>query len=154
MSGDAGVRGDGGTDGVDGVASWSPGVLWPSVQIAIGIGAVTLGILRGEPLGLLLTGLAALMLIPYGTLQLLRRPRIEVVDDQLAVKKLRGVVFIPRPQVVEVRALGMARWGARQHMMRIEYTDERGREQLDVFTRADLGTDPRDVVEELARRGF
>ena len=42
-----------------------------------------------------------------------------------------------------MRALGMTRWGARQHMMRLEYVDDRGREQLDVFTRTDLGTDPR-----------
>ena len=39
-------------------------------------------------------------------------------------------------------------------MMRLEYTDERGREQLDVFTRLDLGTDPRDVAETLTRLGF
>ena len=86
--------------------------------------------------------------------QLLRRPRIEVVDGQLAIKKLGRALFVPRSEVVEVRALGSARWGVRQHMMRLEYTDERGREQLDVFTRLDLGTDPRDVVETLTRLGF
>lgn len=134
--------------------SWSPGMVWPGVQIAAGVVLVMLGLQRQEPLAMLLTGLAALFLIPSGVSQLLRRPRIEVVDGQLAIAKLGRVLFVPRSEVVEVRALGSARWGVRQHMMRLEYTDERGREQLDVFTRLDLGTDPRDVVKTLTRLGF
>ncbi|MCD2262538.1 PH domain-containing protein [Dietzia aurantiaca] len=136
------------------VASWSPGVLWPGVQIVIGFGLVLVGLLRQDPLALLLTGLAALILIPTAVSQLLRRPRLEVVDGSLAVRKLSGTIFVPREEVVEVRSLGVARWGARQHLMRLEYVDDRGREQLDVFTRLDLGTDPRDVVETLTGLGF
>lgn len=135
-------------------ASWSPGALWPSVQIAIGLGLVLMGLQRQDPLALLLTGLTALILIPTGVSQLLRRPRLEVVDGSLAVKKLSGTVFVPRDEVVEVRSLGVARWGARQHLMRLEYVDDLGREQLEVFTRLDLGTDPRDVVETLTGLGF
>ena len=135
-------------------ATWSSGTMWPMAQIALGIGAVLAGIVNQDPLGLLLTGLLALILIPAGALQLLRRPRIEVVDGQLAIKKLGGVTFVSPAELVEVRALGVARWGARQHLMRLEYTDDRGREQLDVFTRGDLGTDPREVVETLAGLGF
>lgn len=135
-------------------ASWSPGVLWPGLQIALGLGLVTTGLLRQDPLALLLTGFAALVLVAAGVSQLLRRPRLEVVDGLLAIKKLRGVVFVPREEMVEVRALGVSRWGVRQHLMRLEYVDDRGREQLDVFTRADLGTDPRDVVETLTGLGF
>lgn len=135
-------------------ASWSPGALWPGVQIALGVGLVVLGMQRQDPLALLLTGLAALILVPTGVSQLLRRPRLEVVDGSLAIRKLRGTLFVPKEEIVEVRALGMARWGARQHLMRLEYVDDRGREQLDVFTRTDLGTDPRDVVETLTGLGF
>ena len=135
-------------------ASWSPGAVWPGVQIALGVGLVVLGLQRQDPLALLLTGLAALILIPTGVSQLLRRPRLEVVDDSLAIKKLSGTLFVPKEEIVEVRALGMTRWGARQHMMRLEYVDDRGREQLDVFTRTDLGTDPRDVVDTLTGLGF
>ena len=135
-------------------ASWSPGLLWPSVQIALGVGVVVLGLVSGMPLGLLLSGLLALFLIPTGVLQLLRRPRIEVVDGELAIKTLGGVRFLPRSEVVEVRELALPRWGVRHHVLRIEYRDERGEEQLDVFTRADLGTDPRDVADTLVRLGF
>lgn len=135
-------------------ASWSPGVVLPTVQIALGIGLVALGLLRQDPLALLLTGLAALILIPTGISHLLRRPRLEVVDGQLAIRRLRGPVFVPMTAVVEVRALGVARWGARQHLMRLEYVDDRGREQLEIFTRTDLGTDPRDVADRLTRLGF
>lgn len=135
-------------------ASWSPTIVWPSVQIAMGVGLVVLGLGRQDPLALLLTGLAALILIPTGVSQLLRRPRLEVVDDSLAIKKLSGTLFVPKQEIVEVRALGTARWGARQHLMRVEYVDDRGREQLDVFTRTDLGTDPRDVVDTLTGLGF
>lgn len=134
--------------------SWSPGSIWPLAQIALGLGAVAVGVVNQDPLGLLLTGLLALFLVPAGALQLLRRPRIEVVDGQLAIKKLRGVTFVSPAEVVEVRALGIARWGARQHLMRLEYLDDHGHEQLDVFTRGDLGTDPREVVETLDRLGF
>ena len=38
--------------------------------------------------------------------------------------------------------------------MRLEYVDDQGREHLEVFTRTDLGTDPRDVVDTLTRLGF
>ncbi|MDV8000133.1 PH domain-containing protein [Rhodococcus sp. IEGM 1408] len=135
-------------------SSWSSGTMWPVSQIALGIGAVVVGVTDQDPLALLLTGVLALFLIPAGALQLLRRPRIEVVDGQLAIKKLGGVIFVSPAELVEVRALGVARWGARQHLMRLEYIDDRGREQLDVFTRGDLGTDPREVVETLAGLGF
>lgn len=148
MSGEAESR------GTARAASWSPGALWPGVQIALGLLLVVLGVLRQDPLALLLTGLAALILIPTGVSQLLRRPRLEVMDGALAIKKLSGTVFVPKEEIVEIRALGVARWGARQHLMRVEYVDERGREQLDVFTRTDLGTDPRDVVDTLTDLGF
>lgn len=134
--------------------TWSPGTLWPTVQIVLGVGFAFVGVLRQDPLALLLTGFAALLLVATGVSQLLRRPRIEVVDASLAIKKLTGTVFVPRDMVVEVRGLGVARWGARQHLMRLEYVDDRGHEQLDVFTRTDLGTDPRDVVDTLTRLGF
>ena len=135
-------------------ASWGPGTLWPAAQIALGVGAVVVGLTNRDPLGLILTGLLALLVVPAGVMQLMRRPRIEVVDGQLAIKKLGGVVFVPPAQVVEARALGVARWGVRQHLMRLEYVDDRGREQLDVFTRGDLGTDPREVRERLVGLGF
>lgn len=134
--------------------SWSPGALWPGVQIVLGVALVVIGLQRQDPLALLLTGPAALLLIPSGVSQLARRPRLEVVDGQLAIKRLRRVEFVPRSEVVEVRPLAVSRWRARQHLMRLEYTDERGHEQLDVFTRLDLGTDPRDVVDTLHRLGF
>lgn len=135
-------------------ASWSPGVVRPGVQIAAGLVLVAVGLLQQEPLAMLLTGLAALFLIPAGVSQLLRRPRLEVVDGQLAIKKIGRVVFVPRSDVVEVRALGVARWGARQRLMRLEYVDDHGAEHLDVFTRLDLGGDPRDAVETLHGLGF
>ena len=135
-------------------ASWSPGAMWPALHIALGLGLLATGLLRRDPLAVLLTGAAALVLVLAGVSQLLRRPRLEVVDGLLAIKKLRGVVFVPREEMVEVRALGVTRWGMRQHLMRVEYVDDRGHEQLDVFTRGDLGADPRDVVETLIDLGF
>ncbi|WP_231750426.1 MULTISPECIES: PH domain-containing protein [unclassified Dietzia] len=134
--------------------SWGPGVLWPSAQIALGVGAMAVGAANGDPLGLILTGLLALFVIPAGVMQLIRRPRIEVVDGQIAITRLRGVVFVPPARVVEARALGVARWGVRQHLMRLEYVDDRGREVLEVFTRGDLGADPREVTDRLVQLGF
>lgn len=148
MSGDA-VSGAGPR-----AASWSPGALWPGVQILLGVALVVIGLQRQDPLALLLTGPAALFLTLSGVSHLVRRPRLEVVDGQLAIKRLRRVDFVPRSELVEVRLLGVSRWGARQHLLRLEYTDERGRERLDVFTRLDLGADPRDVVDALHRLGF
>lgn len=135
-------------------ASWSPGAFWPGLQIASGLGLLAAGLLRQDPLAVLLTGFAAVFLVGAGVSHLLRRPRLEVVDGQLAVKKLRGVEFVSREDMVEVRAIAVSRWGVRQHLMRLEYVDGRGREQLDVFTRLDLGTDPRDVTETLNGLGF
>ena len=81
-----------------GAVSWSPGAVWPGVQIAAGVVLVVLGLQRAEPLALLLTGLAALFLIPSGVSQLLRRPRIEVVDGQLAIKNSDGRCSCPGPR--------------------------------------------------------
>lgn len=134
--------------------SWSAGMLWPTGQIALGVGAVWVGVLTRDPLGVILTVALAAFLIPAGVLQLVRRPRIEVVDDALALRRLRRVEFVPRSAVVEVRALDFPRWGTRHHQMRLEYVDEQDREQLEIFTRMDLGTDPRDVVEALHGFGF
>lgn len=142
------------SDAVPTAATWSPGVLWPGLQIALAVTLVSFAALRQDPLALMFASVAALLLVATGVSQLLRRPRLEVVDGQLAMKKLRGTVFVPRDQVVEVRALGTARWGARQHLMRLEFVDGHGDEQLDIFTRMDLGADPRDVVETLTRLGF
>lgn len=135
-------------------ASWSPGAVFPGLQIALGLGLVAAGLLRQDPLALILTGLAAVFLVGAGVSQLLRRPRLEVVDGLLAIKKLRGVEFVSPGAMREVRALGVSRWGVRQHLMRLEYVDDRGREQLDVFTRTDLSADPRDVVDILTGLGF
>lgn len=134
--------------------SWSAGPLLPTGQIVLGVGAVWVGVLTRDPLAVILTVALAAFLIPAGVLHLVRRPRIEVVDDALALRRLRRVEFVPRSAVVEVRALEFPRWGRRHHQMRLEYVDDRDREQLEIFTRMDLGTDPRDVVEALHRFGF
>ncbi|HJC29041.1 MAG TPA: PH domain-containing protein [Candidatus Dietzia intestinipullorum] len=134
--------------------SWSPGTLWPGLRIAGGFGAVAIGVLGDDPLALVITGMLALFLIPSGVLQLLRRPLIEVVDSDLALRRISRVEFIPRSAVEEVRALDFSRWGMRHHQMRLEYVDDSGLEQLEVFTRMDLGVDPRDVVDALGRLGF
>lgn len=134
--------------------TWSSGVAWPSAQIALGVSVLAVALFGGDRVALILTGLLAVLLIPSGALRLLRRPRLEVVDGQLALGTLTGARFVSRADVIEVRTLGTARWGVRQHMMRIEYSDEGGTEQLEVFTRGDLGTDPRDVVEALHAAGF
>lgn len=142
------------TGSVPPARSWSAGALWPTGQIALGVGAVWVGVLTRDPLAVILTVALAAFLIPWGVLLLVRRPRIEVVDDSLALRRLRRVEFVPRSAVVEVRAIEFPRWGTRHHQMRLEYVDDRDREQLEIFTRTDLGTDPRDVVEALHRSGF
>ena len=135
-------------------ASWSPGAVLPGLQIALGLGLLAAGLMRQDPLAVILTALAAVFLVGAGVSQLLRRPRLEVVDGLLAVKKLRGVQFVSPEAMLEVRVLSVSRWGVRQHLMRLEYVDDRGREQLDVFTRTDLSADPRDVADTLTGLGF
>lgn len=142
------------TGSVPPARSWSAGALWPTGQIALGVGAVWVGVLTGDPLAVILTVALAAFLIPLGVLNLVRRPRIEVVDESLALRRLRRVEFVPRSAVTEVRALDFPRWGTRHHQMRLEYVDAHDREQLEIFTRMDLGADPRDVVEALHRYGF
>src|SRR5690625_6241123 len=79
--------------------SWSPGTLWPGLRIAGGFGAVAIGVLGDDPLALVITGMLALFLIPSGVLQLLRRPLIEVVDSDLALRRISRVEFIPRSEI-------------------------------------------------------
>src|SRR5699024_2056158 len=134
--------------------SWSPGTLWPGLRIAGGFGAVAIGVLGDGPVALVITGMPALFRIPSGVLQLPRRPRSEVRALHVALRPRSRVECSPRSAGEGVRALVLSRWGMRHHQMRLEYVDDSGPEQLEVFTRMDLGVGPRDVVDAVGRLGF
>ncbi len=56
--------------------------------------------------------------------------------------------------VMRVRIVAYPRLGRRVPMLEIDVRDPRGDEQLLIFGRWDLGTDPRTVYDALAVRGL
>lgn len=134
--------------------SWSAS-LWPNLLfVAVGLTALVFALMWHDPVASLMYGVAGFVLLMTGALKLIRRPRLAVVDGDLAVRGLRSVRYIPPTHVVEIRLIGVPRFGLRQQIMRIEYSDEDRENRLEILSKGDLGADPTEVARTLGRLGF
>ena len=134
--------------------SWSPNRVPNIALVAVGLGVMVFAMISGDPAGSLLYGIAGFILLMTGALKLVRRPRLEVVDGDLALKGLTSLRYVPPSEVVEIRIIGIPRFGIRQNILRLEYSDEDDDNRLEVLSKSDLGVDPVTVAETLAQLGF
>lgn len=114
--------------------------------VAAAVGLSLLGIALGLDLaGLLLVGLAGLFLVGLAVADTAVRPRLAADPDGLTVRTVGRRLAAPWAGV-SVRLRPGRRLGAAANTLEIDVGDE-----LVVLGRRELGADPADVAQELAR---
>ncbi|MFL1596023.1 PH domain-containing protein [Rhodococcus ruber] len=131
----------------------------PLAIVALAVGGVVLAVAAAttpDPAGRTLVGLAAAVALVVAALAARQRPRLEVLPEGagLAVTRLTGRRELPRAALTRVRIVAYPWLGRRVPMLEIDVRDTQGDEQLLIFGRWDLGTDPRTVYDALAVRGL
>jgi hypothetical protein len=119
--------------------------------VALVVAGVVLAVVAAllDPLGRVLVGAAAVLLLLLALRDRVLRPRLATDPDGLLVRRLSGTVELPwallRVQVRETR-----RWGVRSRLLELDTAtgpDDDG--VLVLLGRRDLGTDPEVVARAL-----
>lgn len=107
--------------------------------------------------GRLILALAGTALAGLALLAGVRRPRLAVVRTgdhaDLVVRDLRGRTAYRRQDLTQVRVTESRRLGRKHPLLEIDATRD-GADRLLIFTRWDLGADPRDVFDILVAQGL
>jgi hypothetical protein len=115
---------------------------------ALGLG-LALAVLLVDPVGRLLVGGAALLLLALAAHDGLLRPRLSTGDAGVTVRALSGPTTIPWGRL-HVRVRDQRRWGLRARTLELE--DRADDAVLVVLGRRELGADPEAVAEALQAR--
>ncbi|GAC66748.1 PH domain-containing protein [Gordonia soli] len=159
---------------------WSPS---PIAGGALGVGGVIVlvaTVFAGDPAGMVLLGVAGVLLLGFAAHALLIRPRLALTvgvgsPSTLTIRTLTGRRTVTPADVERVRLLSFRRIGRRVPQIEFDLLPDGaeasphpvdGRDadaespalredtRLVVFGRWDLGSDLRDVADELRRAGF
>ena len=128
---------------------WSPRVGEVVATAVAGLG-LALAVLLVDPVGRVLVGGAAALLLGLATRDALLRPRLQAGADGVTVRALSGRTTIPWPRV-RVRVRTQRRWGLRARTLEVE--DRADDAILIVLGRRELGADPELVAEALNAAG-
>ncbi|ORB13961.1 PH domain-containing protein [Mycobacterium noviomagense] len=115
--------------------------------VLMAIGCVTL--VTDLP-GRIFTGIAAAGLILFAVVSWRARPRLAIAPDGLVVRGWWRTQLLRRPQVKIIRIVEFRRIGRKLRLLEIETDDD----QLRIFSRWDLGTDPLEVLDALTDAGY
>lgn len=138
---------------------WSPQPAALAIAAAGGsVLAVIAVLMRSEPAGVFLTGLAALLLLGVAVAGFIARPRLSLLPaDQgnhatLSFRSFLGRTYtFADAEIERVHVVRYPRWGRRVPMLEIEVAAPADR--LIILSRWDLGAEPHDVIHTLARHG-
>jgi hypothetical protein len=130
---------------------WSP----PPLGIAAcGIAGLILAIaavtLITEPPGRVLLGIAAACLLMFAAFSWRARPKLAISDDGLVTRGWSRPNLLRRDDIKLVRITEFRRLARKVRLLEIDTSDD----QLLVFTRWDLGTDPLNVLDALTEAGY
>ncbi|WP_299558320.1 PH domain-containing protein [uncultured Mycolicibacterium sp.] len=100
--------------------------------------------------GRVLVGVAGLALVVFATASWRARPKLAITDAGLVVRGWWRSDTLGRDDIDLIRITEFQRWGRTVRLLEIDTRDDR----LFVFTRWDLGADPRRVLDVLADRGW
>ena len=130
---------------------WSP----PTLGIAAcGIAGLILAIaavtLITEPPGRILVGIAAAGLIVFASLSWRARPKLAISDDGLVTRGWARSTVLTHADIKHIRITEFRRLARKMRLLEIDTNDD----QLLVFTRWDLGTDPLNVLDALTDAGY
>jgi hypothetical protein len=102
-----------------------------------------------DPVGRVLVGAAAVLLLLLALRDRVLRPRLETDPDGLLVRRLSGTMELPWA-LLRVRVRETRRWGVRARLLELDTAtgpDDDG--VLVLLGRRDLGTDPEQVARAL-----
>lgn len=130
---------------------WSP----PTLGIAacgifgliLAIGAVTV---VTDPPGRILTGIAAVGLLVFASLSWRARPKLAISNDGLLIRGWARTQTLERADIKIIRITEFRRLARKVRLLEVDTVDD----QLMVFTRWDLGTDPLEVLDALTAAGY
>jgi PH (Pleckstrin Homology) domain-containing protein len=128
--------------------TWSPRAAETAALAVLGLGLV-LGVLLVDPVGQVLLGTAALLVLGLVVRDLASRPRLRAGPDGVDVRGVLGGVHLPWG-LLEVRVRETRRLGMRSRTLELDTAtspDDDG--LLVVLGRRDLGTDPDEVARQL-----
>ena len=128
---------------------WSPRTGEVVATAVAGLG-LALAVLLVDPVGRVLIGAAALLLLGLAARDALLRPRVLARADGVTVRALTGATTIPWRHV-RARVRTQRRWGMRARTLELE--DRTDDAVLLVLGRRELGTDPETVAEALHAAG-
>jgi hypothetical protein len=128
---------------------WGPRTGEVVATAVAGLG-LALAVLLVDPLGRVLLGTAALLLLGLAARDAVLRPRVRAEADGVTVRTLSGPTTIPWPHV-RVRLRSQRRWGMRARTLELE--DRTDDAVLVVLGRRELGVDPETVAEALRAAG-
>lgn len=100
--------------------------------------------------GRILTGAAALGLILFAWMSWRARPKLAITPDGLLVRGWWRTQLLRRPDIKIVRITEFRRIGRKMRLLEIDGVDD----QLLIFSRWDLGTDPLNVLDALTAAGY
>ncbi|MBJ7291603.1 PH domain-containing protein [Williamsia sp.] len=127
------------------------------VGVALLVGGVVLLIaaaLSGsDPPGLVIMGVAGLLLAAMGLGSLLVRPRLAAWPDRLEIRGVTGRHSYTRAQITRIRIVSYPRFGRRVPNLEIDIDDD-GSERLVILGRWELGEAPLDVADVLSAQGY
>ena len=127
---------------------WSPRT--GETAALAGVGAVLgLATVLLDPLGRVLVGAAAVLLLALAVRDRLLRPRLAAGPSGVAVRRLTGTAELPWARL-QVRVRDTRRWGLRSRLLELDTAagpDDDG--DLVLLGRRDLGADPGDVARAL-----
>jgi hypothetical protein len=100
--------------------------------------------------GRLLAGIAAVGLLTFASMSWRARPKLAITDAGLEVRGWFRTQRFTRADVASVRITEFRRIARKVRLLELDTADD----QLLVFTRWDLGTDPIDVLDALTEAGY
>jgi Bacterial PH domain len=130
---------------------WSPRTAGIAGCAAIGaiMATAAVTIVTDAP-GRLLAGIAAVGLLTFATMSWRARPKLAITADGLEVRGWFRTQQLTRADLASIRITEFRRLARKVRLLEIDTADD----QLLVFTRWDLGTDPIDVLDALTEAGY
>jgi Bacterial PH domain len=127
---------------------WSTRAVETVALVVAGVVLVVVAALL-DPVGRVLVGAAAVLLLLLALRDRVLRPRLETDPDGLLVRRLSGTMELPWA-LLRVRVRETRRWGVRARLLELDTAtgpDDDG--VLVLLGRRDLGTDPEQVARAL-----
>lgn len=130
---------------------WGPTVAGIAGCGALGVVmAICSVILVTDLPGRILTGIAAAGLILFAAVSWRARPKLAITSEGLVVRGWWRIQMLRQPEIKIIRIAEFRRIGRKMRLLEVETVDD----QLLIFSRWDLGTEPLEVLDALTTAGY